>query len=229
MSKTLKDILKKKQEQDERNNRPKVDYFSVKEGSSVFVQFLQELGEDSPTYDKDRGSALFLVEHVSPYNFRRKAECTYDLEGRCFACEMNQIETKLEIDGETKNYPWSQRTNMYIQLITEEGDVKVLSRPAPGAVFDSLYGFAEEENEGSLTGQTFKISKGSKKNDKWELMPSKKSIDVPAQPELIDLSESVGLKVAYEEQKNFYIPQEKTESVSVADKNDSPGKTEVSW
>lgn len=225
MSKTLKDILNKKREQDERNLRPKVDWFSLSNGSSVYVQFLQELGDESPTYNKERGAARYLVEHVSPHNFLRKAECSMEREGRCFACEMNQVETSLIIDGQEKKYPWSQKTNMYVQLITEDGKVKVLSRPAPGSVFNYLYEYAETENKGSLTGKTFKISKGSNKNDKWEFMPSNKELKIPADPELVDLNEAVGITMEYEKQKSFYMPQGQSEVTQ----EEKPTHAESAW
>ena len=222
--KSLQDILNRKREIEDRESRPKLDWFSLKDGS-VKVQFLQELGDEAPNYNKDRGKAVYLVEHVSPYDFRKKALCTYESDGRCWACEMNQEETSVELDDGkgnkvVKNYPWSQKTNMYIYLITEHGDVKVLSWPAPGSVFDLLYQFAEEENDGSITGQTFAISKGPQRNDKWSLMPSKKEIPIPDDLALVNLEEAVGFKVEYEKQKSFYLPEDKgtnTEAKTVAE------------
>lgn len=225
--KTLQDILKKKQEQDDRNNRPKLNWFSLKPGESVRVKFLQELSDEAPNYSKERGTALFLVEHVSPYNFRRKAECTYETEGRCFACEKNQEEKLLIVDGEEKHWPWAQKTNMYIQLVNERGEVQVMSRPAPGSVFNSLHDWAVDENEGSLTGQAFKASKGTNKSDSWNFIPTNKDFDVPETVEVVDLESAIGLKISYEEQRNFYMPaEEKTQEEAPKPKNKH---TEEDW
>lgn len=206
MSTTLKDILKKKQEQAERAARPEISWFSLKKKNPIRVQFLQELGDEARQYDSAKGSALYLVEHVSPFNFKKKALCSQDVEGRCFACEMDQEEpSRKRPDGSTEWHPWGQRSNMYIQLVTEDGEVQVLSRPAPGSVFDQLYEYANEENDDSIIGVTFKISKGAAKSDKWEVKSTKQVFEVPDSAEVIDLNQAIGYKLEYSKQRAFYM------------------------
>lgn len=212
MALDLSDILRKKRQQQGNTDRPKVEWFSLKEKNPIKVRFIQEFSEDSPNFDSTRGKVLFLVEHTSPYDFRRRAECTFDTEGKCFACEMNKIETKLSVGGEEKNYPWSQKTNMYTWVATEDGDLKVLSRPALGTFFDQLHDFSEDGGEGSITNHEFKISKGAAKNDKWNLnVQLKTSFELPDLAELPDLETAVSRKVPYAEQKKFYMPEPKEE------------------
>lgn len=208
----LNDVLRKKRQQQENAERPKVEWFGVggKNKNPVKVRFLQEFSEDSPSYDSARGKILFLAEHTSPYDFKRRAECTFEADGRCFACEMNKVEQKGTYNGEEKNYPWSQKTNMYTWVATEDGDLKVLSRPAPGTFFDQLHDFSLDDGEGSITNHEFKISKGAAKNDKWSLsVQLKTSFELPDLSELPEIEAAVGRKVPYAEQKKFYIPEPK--------------------
>lgn len=217
MAFSLDDVLRKKRQQAENAERPKVEWFSLAKKNPVRTRFLQEFTEDSPTYDANVGKVLFLAEHVSPYDFKRRAECSYDTEGRCFACEMNKEETQVKIGTEIKNYPWSQKTNMYTYIVTEDQEVKVLSRPAPGSFFDQLHDFAMDDGEGSITKHEFKISKGPQRNDKWNVsVQLKTTIEVPDLSELVDLEKAVGRKIPYAEQKKFYLPEQKEEQASEA-------------
>lgn len=217
----LKDILKKKDEMDERNSRPDIEWFSLKKKNPVRVRFLQELDEDSRNYDSTKGKVLFLTEHTSPYDFTRRAECSFESEGRCWACEMTHVEREFVDDqGNKKFNPWGQKTNMYVQVVTEDGDVQVLSRPAPGNFFDKVYEEATD-NDGSISEQTFRISKGSARNASWELKAlTKEQIEVPETVELVDLESAVGRKIPYADQKRFYLPNETVV-------NDTPSVSEV--
>ena len=176
------------------------------------VQFLQEFTEDAENYDSNRGTVLFLAEHVSPYNFKRKAECSFDTEGRCWPCEMAKVENEVTYKGETTKFPWKQKSNMYTWVATEDGELKVLSRPAPGAFFNLLHEYSEDN--GGITNQTFKISKGPNKTDPWALMPVKTEIELPDLSEMVDLQTAIGVKKPYEEQKLFYMPEEATEATA---------------
>lgn len=223
MSKTIAEIRKLKAERAEAADRVKVDWFRLtkpeaKQGDkySRRLVFLQELDEDSPKFEKSRGAALYLQEHTSPYDFTRRAECSMDAEGKCLACDMNQLQPVLKVkksDGKTeeKKYPWRASTNMYINVYTDEGKVEVLSRSAPGAVFDFLDQQAQEELDGGITGVTWKINKGLKLNDAWQLSTTKVALDVPDDVELFDLQNTVARKVKYEDQKKFYLIPDKDE------------------
>jgi hypothetical protein len=209
MATDLKSILQRKKEYAERTERPSFDWFGIPVNSTVKVVFLQELDKELAD---DKGAARYLVEHTSPENFKRKAECTFDEETgeRCFACEMAQEFPKVA-EGS-----WWAKTNFYVQVYVEgkddkpgKGKVKVLSRPVSpkgGDFFDLLLTWATEENDGRVTGQTFQISKGAEKTSPWTLMPTNKVLEVPDTAELIDLEKAVGLRVEYDKQKGFYMP-----------------------
>jgi len=197
---TLADILKKKQERSERAERPKVTYFSLTNNNPARIQFLQELDPDAPNFNAAHGSALFLVEHVSPEDFKRKALCTMETEGRCFACEMNQEDPKGN---------WWAKTNMYVQVLdAKDNKIKVLSRPAPGTFFDPLYEWAQEENGGSVMNATLKITKPEGKQTSWAFIQTKNELNVPESvfAELVDLEAAIGYKVEFDKQRSYYLP-----------------------
>lgn len=192
---SLADVLKKKQERSERADRPKIDYFGLAKNNPARIRFLQEIDPDAPNYEAAKGSAVFLVEHVSPQTFQRKALCTFETEGRCFACEMNQEQPKEK---------WWAKTSMYVNVFDAlDNKVKVLSRPAPGTFFDPLFEWAADENDGSVIGPTFKITKGANKTDPWTFTTTKNELDVP---DSLDLFEVVGITVEYDKQRSFYLP-----------------------
>jgi len=226
----LNDILRKKRQQEEFADRPKIEWFGLGKGKKnpVKVRFLQEFTEDSPTFDSSRGLISFLVEHTSPHNFLRRAECSYDSEGRCFACEMNKVETEFTgKDGQVKRFPWKQQSNMYTWIVTEDGDLQLLSRPAPGNFFDLVHGFATGQGKGSLTKFEFEISKGPQKNDKWNLMPQfEPSFEVPEFDKLPDINTAVARKIPYAEQKKFYIPDEEVQEPSITTVPQSQAKSD---
>lgn len=228
----LKSILQRKKEYQERTERPTFDWFGVPANKSAKVVFLQELDGDLAD---EKGVARYLVEHTSPQDFKRRAECTFDEETgeRCFACEMNQEDPKGN---------WWAKTNFYVQVYTEgpddkpgKGKVKVLSRGISnkgGDFFDLLLTWATEENEGRVTGQTFVISKGGEKTSPWSLMPTTKKLEVPETAELIDLEKAIGNKVEYDKQKNFYMPKGNADSEAAPATRQSapkPAAEELTW
>jgi hypothetical protein len=221
---SLADVLKQRKEREERSQRPDVKYFSLKgrKNNSARIRFLQELETDSRNYDSSKGVVLFETEHVSPVDFRRRASCTFDAEGRCFACEMDKQEPFIEDEeGNKRWHPWGQKTNLYVQVYTEEGEVAVLSRPADGTFFDSLYDEYANENDNSLTDVTFKISKGATKTAPWELKKTNQTLELPDVVELLDLEQAVVRHIPYDEQEKFYIPESKAEP------KQSPAKVEM--
>lgn len=208
MTFSLEDVLRKKQEIKDRADRPTVEWFSLAKKNPVRIRFLQEISADATNYDSNKGTFVFLNEHTSPYNFIRRAECSYDSDGRCFGCEMVKVEPVIIQDDGTKKFgAWQAKSNMYTYIQTEDGDIKVLSRPAPGSFFDLIYAFHTGDGEGSITQQEFEISKGPKRNDSWNLTPKlKTSFELVDAAELADLTTAVSRKIAYEEQRNFYLP-----------------------
>lgn len=229
MSQSFKDVLKARKEKEERESRPKVEWFSLKNGETKYVRFLQEFDTDMRNYDSKFGTALFLTEHVSPEEWSRKALCSYEAEGRCFACEMDKEEPFQLLDERDQNgnqkkrwHPWGQKSNFYVYVVDPKGDVRVMSRTTEGKLFDALLKEIEE-NDNSLTDITFEISKGNANQNPWEIRPTKKNhFELPEIPELVDLKSAVGLKVAYAEQRNFYLPGSKETTPSATSTESKP-------
>ena len=64
-------------------------WVKLEDGESVKVRFLQELDPDSPTYNDKLGLGFIAVEHTNPKDYRRKALCTIDDQGRCWGCHLH--------------------------------------------------------------------------------------------------------------------------------------------
>lgn len=134
-------------------DRPQVEegsrarWLKLEDGQSVKIRFINELDADSKHYDKSRGLAIVVAEHTNPRDYRRKAVCTLDDEGRCFGCEMHRKDpkagwkarlrfyTNVLVDDGTEEYVavWSQgvgpkspATNILIEYATDTGSISNL-------------------------------------------------------------------------------------------------------
>lgn len=90
----------------------KVRWFKLADGQSATIRIVEELDTDSPYYSEDRGTAVVFAAHVNPKDYRRKAACTMDSEGRCYGCEMARKEPK---SG------WREQKKFYCNLIVDDG------------------------------------------------------------------------------------------------------------
>ena len=61
----------------------KVTWLKLDDGQSAQIRFVSELDADSPHYDEKRGLAIVVSEHSNPDDYKRKAACTADTQGRC--------------------------------------------------------------------------------------------------------------------------------------------------
>lgn len=220
MSLSFKDVLKKKEQRAEQADRLEIDWFSLKNNNPARIQFLQELDPDAPNFDSAKGSAVFLVEHNNPDKFTRKAKCTMETKGRCVGCELNE-----EFPGEG----WWQKTNFYVQVFDAKSEkVQVLSRPAPGGFFDQVVEWAAEENEGNVTGVTFKVSKGASQNAPWTVQTTKNELELPEGLVIQDLSK-LGLEVEVDKQRKFYLPDGELPKEKSEKKEDTGGSEALDW
>ena len=72
----------------------KAKWVKLEDSESVKVRFLQELDPDSPTYDQKNGLGFIAVEHTNPKDYRRKALCTTEDQGKCWGCEQHRKDYK---------------------------------------------------------------------------------------------------------------------------------------
>jgi hypothetical protein len=91
------------------NNGQKVRWVKLADGQGAKIRFVEELDEDSATYVESRGLAVVISEHQNPKDYKRKAACTQDTEGRCYGCEMARKEPKAG---------WRARMRFYCNVLS---------------------------------------------------------------------------------------------------------------
>ena len=90
----------------------KARWVKLEDGESVKVRFLQELDPDSPSYNEKAGLGFIAVEHTNPKDYRRKALCTMDDQGKCWGCEQHRKDFKAG---------WKGRSRLYINVLVDDG------------------------------------------------------------------------------------------------------------
>jgi hypothetical protein len=195
----LKDIGKLVDEGDT-STAPKTRWLKVAPGQTVNVRFVNELDEDSPHYDSSRGLALVAYEHTNPKDFRRKAVCTMESEGRCFGCEMNQRQQK----------GWYRKPRFYINVLVDNGnDEPFVATWSMGVRRSTTFEMIRE----------YAIDTGSISNLKWRLKRTGEGTDttwtlIPTAPDAVPFDwsgvevpnlEAALRQVPYADQETFYL------------------------
>ena len=184
----------------------KVRWVKVEDGQSVKVRFVNELDEDSPNYDAARDLAIVVSEHTNPKDYKRKAVCTMESEGRCFGCEMSRKQT----EADRKQGSWRARFRYYTNLLVDDG----MEEPYV-AVWSQGVGKQSAFN----TLKEYAIDTGSISNRSWRMKRQGSGTDtsyiiLPGDPdnEKYDWSkaepfnlEKVVRQVPYTEQESFYL------------------------
>jgi hypothetical protein len=188
---------------------PKTKWLKLANNQSATIRFINELDEDSPNYNAERNLALIVSEHINPMDFRKKAVCTLEDEGRCFACEMYRKETKADRDAR-EGKSWRPKYRFYINLLVNDGleapYVAVWSQGvAKQSAFPMIKEFALEQ--GSITNREWKVTrKGEGTATNYVLFPR----DPDTTPfdwkgiEPYELEKVVWQK-AYAEQEDFFL------------------------
>ena len=201
-------IMRGLKEMDKAINRPaaseggaKVRWLKLEDGQSAKIRFINELDEDSPNYDEDRNLAIVVSEHTNPKDYKRKALCSIEDEGRCFGCEMARKEPK---SG------WRAKYRFYTNLLVDDG----LEEPYV-AVWSQGVGKQSAFN----TIKEYAIDTGSISNRQWRMKRQGSGTDttyilLPGDPdtEKFDWTgiepynlEKVVREVPYVEQEAFYL------------------------
>ena len=179
----------------------KVRWLKLEDGQSAKVRFVNELDEDSPNFDKARDLAIVVSEHTNPKDYKRKAVCTQDSEGRCFGCEMARKEPK---SG------WRARFRFYTNLLVDDGIeapyVAVWSQGVgKQSAFNTLREYALET--GSVSNRTWRMKRsGSGTDTTYILLPGDPDTEKYdwGTTEPFNL-EKVVREVTYVEQEAFYL------------------------
>lgn len=192
-------------------NSPKVRWVKLADGQAAKVRFVEELDSDSANYNESRGLSVVIAEHTNPKDYKRKAACTIDTEGRCYGCEMARKEPK---GG------WRARLRFYCNVIIDDGMeapyVAVWSQGiSKQSAFNTIREYALET--GSISNLEWKIKRSGQGTETvYTLLPTKPDAEPykwDSNLEKFDL-EKVVREVAYADQENFYFGFDAQSSVT---------------
>ena len=183
------------------NNGPRVTWLKLEDSQSVSVRFVNELDGDSPSYDEKNGLAIVVSEHTNPKDYKRKAACSAESEGRCFGCEMHRKDMKAG---------WRARLRFYINVLVDDGvndpHIAVWSMGvAKSATFDTIREYVQDSQ--SLSSMTWKLKRNGKGTETtYILIPIKQDEEKFdwSKHEIPDL-EAVVKEVPYADQESFYL------------------------
>jgi hypothetical protein len=176
-------------------------WVKLEDGESVKIRFLQELDPDSPSYNQKNGLGFIAVEHTNPKDYRRKALCTMEDQGKCYGCEQHRKDYKAG---------WKGKTRLYINVLVDDGKedpyVAILSQGSSGkTVTPTLIEYAGEM--GSITNLMWRIKRsGTKTDTSYTIIPLAKdeaAFDYSSL-ELYELETSAVRDLPYTEQENFF-------------------------
>lgn len=194
-------------------------WLKLNDGQTAKIRFLQELDPDSPQYNEKAGVGFIAVEHTNPRDYRRKALCSIDDQGRCFGCEMHRRDPKAG---------WKGRSRLYINVLVDDGEedpyVAIFSQGAgPKSATPEIIGYAGET--GAITNVTWRLKRTGEKTDtNYSIIPlptaETKPIDYDKY-ELFDLEKTAVRDVAYDDQEAFYMGE--------ASPADSHTSSNVEW
>jgi hypothetical protein len=198
----------------------KARWVKLEDGESVKIRFLQELDPDSPHYNKENGLGFIANEHTNPGDYRRKALCSMDDQGKCWGCEQHRKDFKAG---------WKARARLYINVLVEDGKedpyVAILSQGASGkAVTPTLIEYAGEV--GSISNLVWRIKRsGTKTDTSYTIIPLAKD-EAPFDSSAVELYELEKVAVRdmpYTDQEGFFSGQNGHEEST------SPTSSDVSW
>ena len=179
----------------------KVKWLKLADGQSVKIRFVEELDEESASYDASRGLALVVKEHTNPKDYRRKAVDTMETEGRDWAEEMHRKDPKAG---------WRARLRFYCNVLVDDGIeepyVAIWSMGvSKQSAFNTIREYALET--GSISNLSWKLKRnGQGTETSYTLIPSvpdSQPFDWSAyEPFPLEMALS---KVPYAEQEAYYL------------------------
>jgi hypothetical protein len=176
-------------------------WVKLEDGESVKIRFLQELDPDSPSYNEKNGLGFIAVEHTNPKDYRRKALCTMEDQGKCWGCEQHRKDFKAG---------WKGRSRLYINVLVDDGKedpyVAILSQGSSGkTVTPTLIEYAGEM--GSITNLMWRIKRsGTKTDTSYTIIPLAKDESAfdYSSLELYALETSAVRDLPYTDQEGFF-------------------------
>lgn len=183
------------------NTGAKVRWVKLADGQAAKIRFVEELDSDSANYSESRGLSVVVAEHTNPKDFKRKAACTMDTEGRCYGCEMARKDPKAG---------WRHKLRFYCNVLVDDGledpYIAVWSQGvSKQSSFNTIREYALET--GSISNLEWKLKRnGQGTETNYTLLPTKPDSEpfVWKDQEFFDL-EKVVREVPYAEQEQFYF------------------------
>lgn len=184
-----------------KSDTPKVRWLKLADGQSVKIRFIEELDEDSASYNADRGLALVVKEHVNPKDYKRKAVDTMDAEGRDWAEEMHRKDPKAG---------WRARLRFYCNVLVDDG----IEPP-----YVAIWSMGVSKQSSFNTIREFALETGSISNLTWKLKRNGQSTEtsytmIPSAPDKEPFNweaiapyplEMALRRIPYAEQESFYL------------------------
>jgi hypothetical protein len=179
----------------------KARWVKLEDGESVKIRFLQELDPDSPSYNEKNGLGFIAVEHTNPKDYRRKALCTMDDQGKCFGCEQHRKDYKAG---------WKGKSRLYINVLVDDGKedpyVAILSQGSSGkTITPTLIEYAGEM--GSISNLMWRVKRtGTKTDTSYTAIPLAKDESAfdSSSLELYDLEKVAVRDLPYSDQESFF-------------------------
>jgi len=178
-------------------------WLQLKDGQSVKIRFMQEIDPDSNNYLEKAGVAFIAVEHTNPKDYKRKALCTIEDQGRCYGCEMHRRDMKAGWKGRSRFY-----ANVLVDDGSEEPYVAIFSQGAgPKSATPEIINYAGET--GSISNLNWKLKRtGTSTETNYSIIPLPTAEVAPIdleKYELFDLQKTAVRDVQYAEQESFYL------------------------
>lgn len=207
-------------------SRPKAKWFTLENGQSVKVRFVSEIDPDSRFYNEDRGLVLLATEHVSPNNYKIKALCTRETEGRCWACE------------EAARNPrtgWGVKRRAYFNVIVDDGktdpyvaiwQLSVGPRSTNAKVLQTY-----ASTSGGISGNPWTVTRsGTGKDTNYIMMPGIEDADTFDWGTFApyDLEEYAVRSVSYADQQSHFS-EESVNSFSAPKQSSSSDNSDDIW
>ena len=179
----------------------KARWVKLEDGESVKIRFLQELDPDSPSYNEQLGLGFIAVEHTNPKDYRRKALCSMDDQGKCWGCEQHRKDYKAG---------WKGKSRLYINVLVDDGKeepyVAVLSQGSSGkTITPTLIEYAGEM--GSISNLMWRIKRtGTKTDTSYTAIPLAKDETAfdSSSLELYELEKVAVRDLPYTDQEAFF-------------------------
>lgn len=205
--------IRKKMDGPKFEDGPKAKWLKLADGQSVKIRFINEVDADSPHYTQDRGLAIVVAEHTNPKDYRRKALCSLEEEGRCFGCEQHRKDPKAG---------WKAKLRFYTNVLVDDGTEKYVAVWSQGVGPKSptttmLIEYAGDAN--SITNLTWRLKRnGTGTQTSYALIP----LATDTEPfdwsgvEPFELEKVAVRSIEYANQENFFMGVDADTTVSTS-------------